>query len=195
MPRGPGQDLEQGDQEMEYEDQGFRAQPKPAPPVDQGEQQAPQGGAQPGSAPAQAVGNLSPGGHTEEWFTGDGNWDQGNRWEEAQPGEAWGSVAQGRWGSASARDPWVDTAVVQGSGPQRDAWADYGVQGRQMAPGSDAARGQGGGGGKGWTRNTDGVWWEVGASDWLCWNCNFHNFRKSTTAPGVSTPWSSQGPC
>ena len=119
MPRGPGQEVEQGDQDMEHEGQGFRAQPKPAgeqgfrappkptPPVYQGGQHLQ--GDQLGSVPVQAGANLSPGGHTAEWFTGDGNWDKENRWEETQQGEAWGSVAQGRWGSSSARDPWADT--------------------------------------------------------------------------------------
>ena len=168
MPRGQGQTFDEGDHEMEEvvagvnqtpeEQRGSRASPKPPPPVYQGDQ--PEG---------QTEGNWSPGGNQEEWFSGGGDWHrqqrvpeeeapqtqagfwyQGNRYEEFHS-EPWGSVAQGHWGPGSA------------AARPRDPWSSYAGSGRQ--PGSEAARGQGVAGGKGWTRNSDGVWWEVGHSD------------------------------
>ena len=62
MPLGPGQTFDQGDQDMEDvvtgvnqkpdEQQGYRASPKPAPPVYQGDQ----------PESVQAGGDRSPGG-------------------------------------------------------------------------------------------------------------------------------------
>ena len=72
MPHGPGQVFDQGDQDMEDVvtgvnqtpdgEQGYRASPKPAPPVYQGGQTFQ--GDQP--EPVQAGGDQSPGGHNEE---------------------------------------------------------------------------------------------------------------------------------